>query len=148
MAIQMNKRSLLNKDEEDEKKKKVGGFMLPTYEELSLIEQQAKEDAAAAASSMVRNNMVSDLGRTSAQAARNEIAERAADLNAQKKAEEQLKIDAQKQKVEEAQREYDAYSVFDKIGTSSTVSRMVSKSVEAYSVSRLNSFTSVESGTE
>ena len=116
MALQKNKRSLLNKDEEDEKKKKVGGFMLPTYEELSLIEQQAKEDAAAAASSMVRNNMVSDLGRTSAQAARNEIAERAADLNAQKKAEEQLKIDAQKQKVEEAQREYDAYSVFDKIG--------------------------------
>ena len=86
MDLQKYKRSLLNKDEEDEKKKKVGGFMLPTYEELSLIEQQAKEDAAAAASSMVRNNMVSDLGRTSAQAARNEIAERAADLNAQKKA--------------------------------------------------------------
>ena len=90
--------------------------MLPTYEEIALIEQQAKEDAAAATSSMVRNNLASDLGRVSALAARNEIAERAADLNAQKKAEEQLKIDAQKQKIEEAQREYDAYSMLDKIG--------------------------------
>ena len=116
MALQKNKRSLLNKDEEDEKKNKEGGFMLPTYEEIALIEQQAKEDAAAATSSMVRNNLASDLGRVSALAARNEIAERAADLNAQKKAEEQLKIDAQKQKIEEAQREYDAYSMLDKIG--------------------------------
>ncbi len=111
MALQKTNRSLLNKDEEDEKKKRSGGFMLPTFEELRAIEEKAKEDAATAVSSQmvdpVRNR--NDLGRVTAQNARQEML-----------AEHENAVNEQKQKVERAKRDYEAYPLIDRLGIGSS----------------------------
>ena len=102
MAIQKpNSRRLLNKDEEDERKASEK-FFLPTLEELTAIEEKAKEDAAAAVSSQMADPMRNrnDLGRVAMQDAMREM----------------LAVKEQKQRVESAQRDYDAYPWYDKIG--------------------------------
>ena len=111
MAIQKpNSRRLLNKDEEDERKAS-GKFFLPTLEELTAIEEKAKEDAAAAVSSQMADPMRNrnDLGRVAMQNAKQEML-----------AEHENAVNEQKQKVERAKQEYEAYPVIDRVGLGSS----------------------------
>ena len=113
MALQRpNNRKLLNKDEEDEKKKQQPKqtddyFVLPTFEEQQEIERTAKEDAAMTVSSGMRRPLPTDIGRTSANAARQELSDRIEPLMEQKR------------KVEKARTEYEAYPLIDRIGIGS-----------------------------
>lgn len=111
MALQKpNNRRLLNKDEEDERKASEK-FFLPTLEELTAIEEKAKEDAAAAVSSQMADPMRNrnDLGRVAMQDAKREML-----------AEHENVVNEQKQKIERAKQEYEAYPLIDRIGLGSS----------------------------
>lgn len=111
MALQKpNNRKLLNKDEEDEKKKQQPKqtddyFVLPTLEEMQEMARAA--ESGMNVSSGMRRTLPTDIGRTAANAARQELSDRIDPLMEQKR------------KVEKARAEYEAYPLIDRIGIGS-----------------------------